>query len=148
MICLLVILELGLLEYGAILNISPAGRLSKDDIERMVQDAEKYKNDDEQQRERIQAKNALESYAYNMKSTSEDEKLKDKLSDDDRKKITDKCNEVISWLDNNQVRLGRDCRRFCNENSSSVMSATQFSPRCGSMPLPTLARSSAVQERG
>ena len=81
------------------------GRLSKDDIERMVQDAEKYKNDDEQQRERIQAKNALESYAYNMKSTAEDDKLKDKLSEEDRKKITDKCNEVISWLDGNQVRL-------------------------------------------
>ena len=81
-----------------------AGRLSKDDIERMVSDAEKYKNDDENQRERIQAKNALESYAYNMKSTAEDDKLKDKLSEEDRKKITDKCNEVISWLDNNQVR--------------------------------------------
>ena len=74
------------------------GRLSKDDIERMVQDAEKYKNDDEQQRDRIQAKNALESYAYNMKSTAEDDKLKDKLSEEDRKKITDKCNEVISWF--------------------------------------------------
>ena len=86
------------------------GRLSKDDIERMVHDAEKYKNDDEQQRERIQAKNALESYAYNMKSTAEDDKLKDKLSEEDRKKITDKCNEVISWLDSNQVikRLSGD----------------------------------------
>ena len=61
------------------------GRLSKDDIERMVHDAEKYKNDDEQQRERIQAKNALESYAYNMKSTAEDDKLKDKLSEEDRR---------------------------------------------------------------
>ena len=71
----------------------------------MVQDAEKYKNDDEQQRDRIQAKNALESYAYNMKSTAEDDKLKEKLSEEDRKKITDKCNEVISWLDHNQVRL-------------------------------------------
>ena len=80
-----------------------AGRLSKDEIERMVQDAEKYKNDDENQRDRIQAKNALESYAYNMKSTAEDDKLKEKLSEADRKKITDKCNEVISWLDNNQV---------------------------------------------
>ena len=71
----------------------------------MVQEAELYKGDDDQQRDRIQAKNALESYAYNMKSTTEDEKLKDKLNTDDRQKITDKCNEVISWLDNNQVGL-------------------------------------------
>ena len=84
-------------------SLLAAGRLSKDDIERMVRDAEKYKSDDESQRERIQSKNALESYAYNMKQTVEDEKLKDKLSEDDRKKITEKCNEVIGWLDANQV---------------------------------------------
>jgi len=78
------------------------GRLSKEDIERMVKDAEKYKNEDESQRERVTAKNALESYAFNMKSTVEDEKLKDKISDDDKKSILDKCNEVIGWLDANQ----------------------------------------------
>ena len=69
----------------------------------MVNDAEKYKSEDDQQRERIQAKNQLESYAFNMKSTVEDEKLKDKISDEDKTLITDKCNEVISWLDSNQV---------------------------------------------
>ncbi len=69
----------------------------------MVRDAEKYKNEDEQQRDRISAKNALESYAFQMKSTIEDEKLKDKISDDDKKAITDKCSEVITWLDANQV---------------------------------------------
>ncbi len=80
------------------------GRLSKDEIERMVRDAEKFKNEDEAQRDRIQSKNQLESYAFNMKSTVEDEKLKDKISDDDKKTIMDKCNEVITWLDANQVR--------------------------------------------
>ena len=60
----------------------------------MVDDAEKYKAEDETQKERIAAKNALESYAYNMKSTVEDDKLKDKISADDLKTITDKCNEV------------------------------------------------------
>lgn len=69
----------------------------------MVNEAEKYKAEDENQRERIQAKNGLESYAFNMKSTVEDDKLKDKISDDDKKTITDKCTEVISWLDANQV---------------------------------------------
>ena len=70
----------------------------------MVRDADKYKAEDEQQRDRIAAKNGLESYAFNMKSTVEDEKLKDKISDDDKKIIIDKCNEVIEWLDKNQVR--------------------------------------------
>lgn len=72
------------------------GRLSKEEIERMVNDAEKYKAEDETQKERIAAKNALESYAYNMKSTVEDDKLKDKISADDLKTITEKCNEVRS----------------------------------------------------
>ena len=79
------------------------GRLSKDDIDRMVNEAEKYKAEDEKQRERVQAKNGLESYAYQMKQTMEDEKLKDKISEDDKKLVLDKCNEVISWLDSNQT---------------------------------------------
>ena len=87
-------------------TLSPPGRLSKEEIERMVNDAEMYKNEDDKQRDRIQAKNQLESYAFNMKSTVEDEKLKDKISDEDKQTITDKCSEVISWLDSNQVSGG------------------------------------------
>ncbi|CAK9824611.1 Heat shock 70 kDa protein cognate 4 [Anthophora retusa] len=79
------------------------GRLSKEDIERMVNEAERYKSEDEQQRERISAKNALESYCFNMKSTMEDEKVKDKIDAGDKQKVLDKCNEVISWLDANQL---------------------------------------------
>ena len=85
-----------------------SGRLSKEEIERMVGDAEKYKSEDEHQRERISAKNALESYAFNMKSTVEEEKLKDKISEEDKKAITDKCTEVIAWLDANQVQCVRE----------------------------------------
>lgn len=81
-----------------------SGRLSKEDIERMVQEAEKYKAEDDVQRDKVAAKNGLESYAFNMKSTVEDEKLKGKISDEDKQKILDKCNEVISWLDKNQVQ--------------------------------------------
>merc|ERR1719357_492514 len=79
------------------------GRLSKEEIERMVNDAEKFRADDEKQKERISAKNGLESYCFNMKTTIEDEKVKDKISEDDRKKITDKCDEAIKWLDANQL---------------------------------------------
>jgi len=79
------------------------GRLSAEEIERMVNDAEKYKEDDDKQKNLIAAKNGLESYCFNMKSTLEDDKLKDKISENDRKTILDKCNETISWLDNNQT---------------------------------------------
>merc|ERR1712126_674487 len=79
------------------------GRLSKEDIEKMVNDAEKFKADDEKQKERISAKNGLESYCFNMKTTIEDEKVKDKISEDDMKKINDKCDEAIKWLDANQL---------------------------------------------
>lgn len=78
------------------------GRLSKDDIDRMVNEAEKYKAEDEKQRDRVQAKNGLESYVYQMKQTMEDEKLKDKISEEDKKVVLDKCEEVIRWLDGNQ----------------------------------------------
>jgi len=79
------------------------GRLSKDEIEKMVRDAEKFKDEDDKQRDRLQAKNALESYAFNMKSTIEDEKLKDKISQEDRDKVMEKCNEIIKWIDGNQL---------------------------------------------
>jgi L1 cell adhesion molecule like protein len=79
------------------------GRLSKEEIERMVNDAEKYRAEDDKQKQTIAAKNALESYCFNMKSAVEDEKLKDKISESDKTTILDKCNEVIRWLDANQL---------------------------------------------
>jgi len=78
------------------------GRLSKDEIEKMVEEAEKYKSEDESNKQRIEAKNGLENYAYNMKNTTNDEKLKDKIEEGDKKTIEDKCDEVINWLDANQ----------------------------------------------
>jgi len=79
------------------------GRLSNEDIEKMVADAEKYKAADDKQKERISAKNGLESYCFNIKSTAEDEKLSDKISESDRKIILEKCKEIINWLDQNQT---------------------------------------------
>ncbi|XP_062262080.1 heat shock cognate 71 kDa protein-like [Platichthys flesus] len=79
------------------------GCLSKEDIGRMVQEAEKYKSEDDVQRDKVSAKNGVESYAFNMKSTVEDEKLAGKINEEDKHKIFDKCNKVISWLDKNQT---------------------------------------------
>lgn len=79
------------------------GRLSKEDIERMVNEAEKYRAEDEKQKDTISAKNALESYCFNMKATMEDDKLKDKITESDKNLILEKCNETIKWLDANQL---------------------------------------------
>jgi len=79
------------------------GRLSKEDIEKMVNDAEKFKQEDEKQRERITAKNNLESYCFNLKQSMEDDKVKDKISEEDRKKVLDACNDAIKWMDANQL---------------------------------------------
>merc|ERR1712045_241806 len=79
------------------------GRLSSEEIEKMVADAEKFKAEDEKQKEKISAKNGLESYCFNMKSTLEDEKFKDKIAENDQKTILDRCNDAISWLDGNQT---------------------------------------------
>uniref|UniRef100_A0A671NHY9 Heat shock protein family A (Hsp70) member 8 n=1 Tax=Sinocyclocheilus anshuiensis TaxID=1608454 RepID=A0A671NHY9_9TELE len=74
------------------------GRLSKEDIERMVQEAEKYKAEDDVQREKVAAKNGLESYAFNMKSTVEDEKLKGKISDEDKSSCICSTHFHLSFL--------------------------------------------------
>nr|CAG4649976.1 EOG090X020Z [Sida crystallina] len=79
------------------------GRLSKEQIERMVDEANRFRDQDEKQRCRVTAKNNLEAYCYQVKSTLDDDALKDKIKDSDRRVILDKCNETISWLDANQL---------------------------------------------
>ncbi|KAF5957217.1 hypothetical protein HYC85_004442 [Camellia sinensis] len=79
------------------------GRLSKEEIEKMVRDAEKYKAEDEQVKKKVEAKNSLENYAYNMKNTVKDEKFAGKLDPQDKKKIEKAIDEAIEWLDRNQL---------------------------------------------
>lgn len=77
------------------------GRLSKADIERMVNEAEKYKEEDDKQRQRIAARNQLESYVYTVKQAAEE--TGDKLQSDDKETISRVCSEIVSWLDNNAL---------------------------------------------
>ncbi len=79
------------------------GRLSKDEIEKMLKEAEDFKAEDDNQKERIAAKNALESYCFSMKSTVEDSNYKDKINEADKDTIKSKCDEAIKWLDANQL---------------------------------------------
>jgi len=78
------------------------GRLSKEEIERMVNDAEKYKEEDAKVAERVQAKNGLESYAYQLRNTTQDEKIASIMAADDKDKLNKAIDETIEWLDHNQ----------------------------------------------
>ncbi|ELW65814.1 Heat shock cognate 71 kDa protein [Tupaia chinensis] len=112
---------------------------SKEDIERMVQEAEKYKAEDEKQRDKVFSKNTLESYAFNMKATVEDEKLQGKINDEDKQKILDKCNEIINWLDKNQTaekeefeHQQKELEKVCNSSGTKLYQSAGGMP--GGMP--------------
>ena len=77
------------------------GRLSKDDIDRLVKEAEKFKDEDNKVKERIESKNTLEQYCYQVRQTLTDEKLKDKFSEDEKKQVGDKVDEVLKWVNDN-----------------------------------------------
>ena len=125
------------------------GRLSKDEIERMVSDAEKYKADDEAQRDRIGAKNSLESYCFNMKSTIDDEKVRSKLSDEDRKAVSDACEETIKWLDANQTVEKdeyEDRQKEVEKICSPIISKMYGSGSSQSGPTPGYSRGPTIDE--
>ena len=81
------------------------GRLSKEEIERMVEEAERYKNEDNEVRERVEAKNTLESFMYQMKSSLTDEKNEQTkgIDADIKKQILDKIVEIENWC-NESIR--------------------------------------------
>jgi heat shock protein 1/8 len=79
-----------------------SGRLSKEDIEKMVADAEKFKEQDTEARERVDAKNELEGYTYNLKNTLSEETSKTKLSEEDISSLTTKIEETLKWLEETQ----------------------------------------------
>merc|ERR1712021_72333 len=79
------------------------GRLSEDEIERMVKEAELYAEEDKKVKERIDAKNGLESYLYNLKNQLEDEEkgIADKISAGDKKELQDLIDETLDWMEDN-----------------------------------------------
>merc|ERR1712226_1004611 len=79
------------------------GRLSQAEIDRMVQEAEKYKAEDEANKFKIEAKNGLENYCFTMRNTLQEEKLKEKFEGDDKDKIEKAVQDTLDWLDKNQL---------------------------------------------
>jgi len=79
------------------------GRLSQAEIDRMVQEAEKFRSEDEANRMKIEAKNGLENYCFTMRNSLNEEKLKDKFEVQDKEKIEKVIQETLDWLDKNQL---------------------------------------------
>jgi heat shock protein 1/8 len=96
-------LEKGTGKTNKIVITNDKGRLSKEEIERMLADAEKYKEEDEAEAGRIQAKNGLESYAYSLKNTVSDPKVEEKLSAEDKEALTGAIDKTVAWVDENQT---------------------------------------------
>jgi len=81
------------------------GRLSKEEVERMVAEAEKFKEEDEMNAARIESKSKLENYCYSVKNSTNDEKLKDKIQEEDKNTVTQTVDDTIKWLGENQDEL-------------------------------------------
>merc|ERR1719149_573340 len=79
------------------------GRLSDEEIERMVKEAEDYAEEDKRVKDRIDARNGLESYLYNLKNTLEDDEkgVSDNISAEDKKELQDMIDETLDWMDEN-----------------------------------------------
>ena len=115
---------------NAITITNDKGRLSKQDIERMVRDAEKYKEEDEKQRERVTARNSLESYAFSVKRSIEDPAVQDKVTDDEQNRVLEKIKETLDWLEVNSVaetaefqEKQKELQRICSPVMSKVHGA-------------------------
>lgn len=77
------------------------GRLSREEIDRMLSEADKYREQDQEQREKVTARNQIESFIFSVKQAVEDSG--DKLTQSDKDTVTKLCEETVTWLDNNAL---------------------------------------------
>lgn len=82
------------------------GRLTKEEIERMVNDAEKYKAEDELMKKKIEARNNLENYCFQMKNTLTDEKLKTVFTEEEKRTVEAASRDGLQWLEGNKEADG------------------------------------------
>jgi len=110
------------------------GRLSQEEIERMIDEAEKYKSQDESNKVRIEAKNSLENLVYQTKDMLSQDTVQDKLSDEDKDLINSKCTDVMSWLNENSEAEKNDFEEKEKEFQSVINPIIQKMQQMGNMP--------------
>jgi heat shock 70kDa protein 1/2/6/8 len=79
------------------------GRLSQSDIDRMVDEAKQHEEEDKHNRERVDAKNNLEQACYSAKNSINDEKIAEKLEEEDKTTIEDKCTQTLEWIETHET---------------------------------------------
>merc|ERR1712190_597589 len=122
------------------ITITSGDRTSKDKIDQMVADAEKFAADDKKQAERIASKNGLESYAYQLKNSREEQQISEKISAEDKKAIQDKASEIINWLDNNQsaeIDEFEDKKKELESVANPIMTKMYQGGAAGAGPAPS-----------
>ncbi len=97
------------------------GRLSADEIERMVQEAEKFKAEDEANRARIEAKNGLENYVFSVRNSLNEPQLKDKIPAEDVQKIEKILDAANSWLDDHPAAEKEEYENKQKELEKEIM---------------------------
>ena len=97
-----------------------SSRLSRADIERMVSDAEKYKEEDEAQRARVEARNKLENYAFSVQGAVRD--AEDKLSSEDKETVRAEISKVLDWVESNQLAEKEEFEHKLEGAAESVFS--------------------------
>ncbi|XP_026432026.1 luminal-binding protein 5-like [Papaver somniferum] len=115
-------------------------RLSQEEIDRMVKEAEDFAEEDKKVKENIEARNSLESYVYNMKAqVNDNDKLADKLESDEKEKIEEAVKEALEWLDENQAADKEDydekfkeVEAVCNPIITAVYQRSGGAPGAGS----------------
>ena len=100
-------------------------RLSKEEIERMVAEAELHKEDDQKQKQKIDAKNGLESYVFACKQAVNDAD-QSRVSAEDKEKVVHKCDAVMEWLDNNSLADLDEIEQMRKELESVCSPLTSF----------------------
>lgn len=112
-------------------------RLTPDDIERMIKDAEKFADDDKKLKERVESRNELESYSYSLKNQIADkDKLGAKLSEADKAKLEKAIDEKIKWLESNQDADGDAFQKQKKELEEIAQPIIAKLYQAGGMPPP------------
>lgn len=126
------------------------GRLTKDEIERMVQEAEKYKADDEALKKKVDAKNNVENYAYNMRNTIREEKVAAQISSEEKEKMEKALTDTIEWIEANQLaeveefeHKLKELEGICNPIITKMYQGAGGAPPPGAGPAPGAGASSA-----
>ena len=110
-----------LVKLDSIKITNDKGRLSKEDIDRMVDEAEKFKEQDEQAKKIVDTRNGLENYLYSVKSTLGEDKIKEKIGEDKVKEAIAVCDDGITWLDNNLNPTLEDVEAKKSEYEAKLM---------------------------